>query len=77
MNSPELIDRLCAVVEEQAKIIRDQALFIENELAVEEEAKKQFAARRDDTDKELDLIETGLLPYHGTGLRKGDDPCCK
>lgn len=75
MNSTELIDRLCAVVEEQAKIIRMQALFIEEQLAVDEEVKKQFAAQRDDVDTELDLIEVGLRPFHNTGLRKGDDPC--
>lgn len=75
MNSTELIDRLCAVVEEQAKIIRKQALFIEEQLAVDEEVKKQFAAQRDDVDTELDLIEVGLRPFHNTGLRKGDDSC--
>lgn len=72
MNSTELIDRLCLVVEAQAGIIREQALLIENELAVDEEVKKQFATRRDDVDAELDLIEVGLRPYHNTGLRKGD-----
>lgn len=75
MKSPELIDRLCSVVEAQAKIIREQALFIENQLSVDEEAKKQFAVRRDEIDAELDLIEVGLRPYHNTGLRKGDEPC--
>lgn len=75
MNAPELIDRLCAVVEAQAKIIREQGLFIENQLAVDDEVKKQFAAQRDDVDEELDLIEVGLRPFHNTGLRKGDDPC--
>lgn len=52
MNSTELIDRLCAVVEEQAEIIRKQALLIEEQLAVDEEVKKQFAAQRDDVDTE-------------------------
>ena len=75
MNAPELIDRLCAVVESQAKIIREQGLFIENQLAVDDEVKKQFAAQRDDVDEELDLIEVGLRPFHNTGLRKGDDSC--
>lgn len=79
MNSAELIDRLCSVVEAQADIIREQALFIENQLAVDEEVKKHFAARRDDVDAELDLIEVGLRPIHntGSGLRKGDDTCWK
>ena len=75
MNAPELIDRLCAVVEAQAKIIREQGIFIENQLAVDDEVKKQFAAQRDDVDEELDLIEVGLRPFHNTGLRKGDDSC--
>lgn len=75
MSAAELIDRLCAVVEAQAKIIREQGLFIENQLAVDDEVKKQFAAQRDDVDEELDLIEVGLRPFHNTGLRKGDDSC--
>lgn len=75
MSAAELIDRLCAVVEAQAKIIREQGLFIENQLAVDDEVKKQFAAQRDDVDTELDLIEVGLRPFHNTGLRKGDDSC--
>lgn len=75
MSAAELIDRLCAVVEAQANIIREQGLFIENQLAVDDEVKKQFAAQRDDVDTELDLIEVGLRPFHNTGLRKGDDSC--
>lgn len=75
MSAAELIDRLCAVVEAQAKIIREQGLFIENQLAVDDEVKKQFAAQRDDVDTELDLIEVGLRPFHNTGLRKGDVSC--
>ena len=65
MNSAELIDRLCAVVEEQAKIIRKQAIFIDECLDVDEEVKKQFTAQRDGIGTELDLIEVGLHPLHG------------
>lgn len=73
MNPLELIDRLCAVTEAQSRIIREQALFIEQMKTVDAETKKQFADKRVPVDTELDLLEAGLRPYHNTGCRKGDD----
>ena len=73
MNPLELIDRLCAVTEAQSRIIREQALFIEQMKTVDAETKKQFADMRGPVDAELDLLEVGLRPYHNTGCRKGDD----
>ena len=73
MNPIELIDRLCAVTEAQSRIIREQALFIEQMETVDAETKKQFADKRDPVDAELDRIEVALRPYHNTGCRKGDD----
>ena len=73
MNTAELIDRLCAVTEAQSRIIREQALFIEQMETVDAETKKQFADKRDPVDAELDRIEVTLRPYHNTGCRKGDD----
>lgn len=73
MNPIELIDRLCAVTEAQSQIIREQALFIEQMKAVDEETKRQFAEKRVPVDAELDLIEVALRPYHNTALRKGDE----
>lgn len=68
----ELIDRLCAVTEAQAKIIREQAFFIENCLAVDAEAKKKFADLRETVDAEFDLSKVMLRPLHNTGCRKED-----
>ncbi len=73
MNPLELIDRLCAVTEAQSRIIREQALFIEQMKTVDAETKKQFADKRVPVDAELDRLEVGLRPYHNTGCRKGDD----
>lgn len=73
MNTAELIDRLCAVTEAQSRIIREQALFIEQMETIDAETKKQFADKRDPVDAELDRIEVALRPYHNTGCRKGDD----
>lgn len=73
MNPLELIDRLCAVTEAQSRIIREQALFIEQMKTVDAETKKQFADKRVPVDTELDLLEVELRPYHNTGCRKGDD----
>lgn len=66
----ELIDRLCAVTEAQAKIIREQAYFIENCLAVDAEAKKQYAEMRQPVDAELDIIEYQLRPFNNTSCGK-------
>lgn len=62
MNALELIDRLCAVTTKLADIVRDQAQFIEQMEAVDEEIKKQFAEKREAADEELDLIELKLRP---------------
>ena len=62
MNSIELIDRLCTVAATQAQIIKEQALFIEQQLAVDEEIKK-FADQRKTVDLELDLLEAELHPF--------------
>lgn len=70
MNALELIDRLCAVMEAQARIIREQAMFIENCKTVDEEAKKKFADLREPVDAELDLLEIRLRPIHGTACGK-------
>lgn len=70
MNRVEFIDRICAVNERQAKIIRLQAIFIEEQCAVDEEVKRKFAAMRDEVDGELDLIEFELRPYHNTACGK-------
>lgn len=70
MNALELIDRLCAVAEAQAKIIREQAFFIENCRAVDAEARRRFAALRDPVTAELDLLEYKLRPIHNTGCGK-------
>lgn len=63
MNDIELIDRLCTVAATQAQIIKEQALFIEQQLAVDEEIKKNFADQRKTVDLELDLLEAELHPF--------------
>ena len=63
MNNLELIDRLCTVTETQARIIREQALFIEEQLTVDDEIKKKFAEQRETVDSELDSLGVGLRPF--------------
>lgn len=70
MNALELIDRLCAVTEAQAQIIKEQAFFIENCKTIDEEAKKKFADLREPVDAELDLLEIKLRPIHSTACGK-------
>lgn len=72
MNSLELIDRLCAVTEAQADIIRKQAFFIENCKTIDEETKKHYADLRGPVDAELDILEFKLCPIHNTACRKED-----
>ena len=66
MSNLEIIDRLCAVTQAQSDIIREQATFIEEQLTVDAEIKKQFAEKRKAVDDELDLIEYGMRPYRNT-----------
>lgn len=63
MNNLELIDRLCTVAETQARIIREQALFIEEQLTVDDEIKKKFAEQRETVDTELNSLGVGLCPF--------------
>lgn len=70
MNTLEIIDRLCAVTEAQAQIIREQTFFIENCLAVDAESKKKFADLRQPVDAELDALEIQLRPIHNTACGK-------
>lgn len=72
MTQLEIIDRLCAVVEAQSDIIRKQAFFIEEQLAVDEAIKNEFAKQRESVDNELDILELSMRPIHNTALRKGD-----
>ena len=72
MNSLETIDRLCAVVREQAEIIPAQALFIEEQQTVDAALKQEFAAQRGKVDAEISLIEGSGYPIRDAGLRKGD-----
>lgn len=63
MSNLEIIDRLCAVTNLQSDIIKEQATFIEEQLAVDAEIKKRFADKRKTADEELDAIECGLRPF--------------
>ena len=70
MNLLELIDRLCAVTESQARIIREQAYCIDNCLGIDAETRKHFAALRKPVETELDILEYRLRPIHNTGCGK-------
>ncbi|MBQ9229094.1 MAG: hypothetical protein IJ168_09735 [Eubacterium sp.] len=72
MGYNEIIDRLCAVVQTQADIIREQSVFIEEQLTVDEAIKQNFADKRQAVDAEVAQIESGLSSFPGTGLREGD-----
>lgn len=73
MTKLELIDRLCAIAEMQSKIIREQAIFIEQQLSVDKEAKRSFAAKRDKIDSELDLLEYQMQPIRNTASVGAND----
>lgn len=63
MSDVELIDRLCAVTSELSDIVRKQAVFIEEQLAVDNAEKKEFAEMAAKADKTLGSI------YEVYGLR--------
>ena len=73
MNASELLDRLCAVVEMQASIIREQGLFINQMSAVDEEDKRKFAEKRDAVDAELESIGNAAVPLRLGFLQKGEN----
>lgn len=75
MNTLETIDRLCAVVREQADIIREQALFIEEQLTVDEATRGKFVEKREAVDSELALIEGGLPLFQLTNCGKEAETC--
>ena len=78
MSNLEIIDRLCAVTQAQSDIIREQATFIEEQLTVDAEIKKQFSDKRKAVDDELDLLEYGLrtlLPEQTPNSGKGGNQC--
>lgn len=73
MTKLELIDRLCAIVEMQSRIIREQAIFIEEQISVDQALKEHFAKKRDEIDSELDLLEYQMRPIHNTASESAND----
>lgn len=63
MTRLEIIDHLCEVTEMQSRIIRELYSFIEEQLTVDEEIKKDFAEKCRTVDLEVALVESDLLPY--------------
>lgn len=66
MTTLEIIDRLCTVIEAQAKIIRTQVAFINEQLSVDEELKKQLFNMNEPIDADLDVLEYHLRSLHHT-----------
>lgn len=66
MTTLEIIDRLCTVIEAQAKIIRAQVTFIDEQLSVDEELKKQLFGMNDPIDADLDVLEYHLRTLNNT-----------
>ena len=61
MYSAELIDRLCEVVGAQARIIKEQALYIDNCLNSDENTKEKFAKLRESIEDEITTLTTRPL----------------
>ena len=66
MTTLEIIDRLCTVIEAQAKIIRAQVTFIDEQLSVDEELKKQLFGMNAPIDADLDVLEYHLRTLNNT-----------
>lgn len=60
MTKLELIDRLCAVNEEQSRIIRELLVFIDEQLTVDEAVKERFAEKCRTVETESGYIDAGL-----------------
>lgn len=70
MNDLEVIDKLCAIIGAQADIIREQALFIDEHLSVDEEAKKTYADKRSELEGEIHNVNRSLRNYDLELLQK-------
>lgn len=73
MNNLELIDRLCTVTETQARIIREQAIFIEEQSTVDDEIKKKFAVQRETVDTELGRISAEFCPFRNKTAERSNE----
>lgn len=73
MNNLELIDRLCTVTETQARIIREQAIFIEEQSTVDDEIKKKFAVQRETVDTELGRLSTEFCPFRNKTAERSNE----
>ena len=60
MNTLEIIDRLCAVNEEQSRIIRELFAFIDEQMTVDEAVKESFAEKCRTVETESGRIDDGL-----------------
>ena len=71
MTALETIDRLCAVAAQQAEIIREQAIIIEQMNTRDEETKNHFSEKRISMEKEFDLIKSRALFLPRRSERRG------
>lgn len=59
MGAYEAIDKMCSVTTMLADLVREQAAIIA-QADIPDETKELLEQKRDDVDKELDIIEYGL-----------------
>ncbi len=57
MDKLELIERLCDICAMQAKIIQEQATFIDEQLSVDEAIKNRYAEKRRAVNEKIDWLE--------------------
>lgn len=67
MTNTELIDRLCTLLESQAEIIREQALYIEQVLDVDEAVREKYADLRKSVEGGLESNESYGSLFPGCG----------
>ncbi len=58
----EHLEALCSVIIRQAEIIREQAVFIDEQLTVDEALREHFAAKREEVDKKTAQLDSVLHP---------------
>ncbi|MCD8198381.1 MAG: hypothetical protein LUE24_14675 [Lachnospiraceae bacterium] len=66
MSDLELIDRLCSVTSTPSDVVRRQAAFIREQLAVDDAVRQEFDRAAEEAERELDIIEYHLRPIHNT-----------
>lgn len=62
MTNSEHLEALCSIIRQQAAIIREQGVFIDEQLTVDEALRKYFAEQREEVSERIAQLDGALPP---------------